>query len=117
MIVVIADVDEVATLLGLSTEQHPTIVRPQTSGPCVHFDPDGVFSPDGDGEQGEHQDSAPACAYPSERGALCPHLDNPEILCPVKDACSAMQEIARMRDACETEQGHRDADAATGEAV
>ena len=22
----------------------------------------------------------------------CPHLDNPDIICPVKDACSAMRE-------------------------
>ena len=63
----------------------------QTSGPCVHYDPDGTFCPSGDGENGEHQDEAPLCAYPTERG-VCPHLDNPEILCPVKDACYAMCE-------------------------
>jgi hypothetical protein len=34
----------------------------------------------------------------------CPHLDNPDVLCPVKDACYAMHEVARMRDACEAEQ-------------
>lgn len=60
----------------------------QTSGPCVHFDPDGTFCPSGDGENGEHQDEAPLCAYPTENG-VCPHLDNPDVLCPVKDACYA----------------------------
>jgi hypothetical protein len=104
VIIIIADVDEVAALLGVTVQRDPEIVRPQTSGPCVHFDPDGVYSSDGDGEQGEHQDRAPACAYPSERGALCPHLDTPDILCPVKDACYA-------------EQGEQDADMAAGEAV
>mgnify|MGYP001172643844 CR=1 FL=1 len=63
----------------------------QTSGPCVHFDPDGTFCPSGDGENGEHQDEAPLCAYPTGRG-VCPHLDNPDVLCPVKDACYAMCE-------------------------
>lgn len=63
----------------------------QTSDPCVHFDPDGTFCPSGDGENGEHQDEAPLCAYPTENG-VCPHLDNPDVLCPVKDACYAMCE-------------------------
>ncbi len=98
MIIVIADVDEVAALLGLSTEPHPTIIRPQTSGPCVHYD-----------ERSEHVADVAPCTYSYDDGR-CPHLDNPEILCPVKDACSAMQEIARMRDACEAEQEEQDAD-------
>ncbi len=46
-----------------------------------------------------------------------PDVGTPTSPAPVKDACAAMREIARMRDACETEQGHRDADATTGEAV
>ena len=79
------------------------VLLPQTSGPCVHYDPEGVASPNGDGEAGEHQGEAPVCAYPSERG-LCPHLDNPEILCPVKDSLYAMHEVARMRGVCEAEQ-------------
>ena len=79
------------------------VLLPQTSGPCVHYDPEGVASPNGDGEAGEHQGEAPVCAYPSERG-LCPHLDNPEILCPVKDSLYAMHEVARMRSVCEAEQ-------------
>lgn len=105
MIIVIADVDEVAALLGLSTERHPTIIRPQTSGPCVHYD-----------ERSEHVADVAPCTYPYDDGR-CPHLDNPEILCPVKDACSAMQEIARMRDACEAEQEEQDADMAAQDAV
>ena len=72
MIIVIADVDEVAALLGLSTERHPTVIRPQTSGPCVHC-----------------EDGTPyRCTYPYDDGR-CPHLDNPDVLCPVKDACYA----------------------------
>ena len=97
MIIIIADVDEVAALLGLSTEQHPTIVRPQTSGPCVHC-----------------EDGTPyRCTYPYDDGR-CPHLDNPAILCPVKDACAAMHEVARMREACEAEQEEQDADMEAG---
>ena len=105
MIIVIADVDEVAALLGLSTERHPTIIRPQTSGPCVHYD-----------ERSEHVADVAPCTYPYDDGR-CPHLDNPEILCPVKEACSAMSEVARMREACETEQEEQDADMTAGEAV
>jgi hypothetical protein len=76
------------------------VIRPQTSGPCVHC-----------------EDSAPyQCTYPYGDG-ICPHLDNPDIICPVKDACSAMQEIARMRDACEAEQEEQDADMAAQDTV
>jgi len=96
MILIFATPEEARELLGLSTRQ-TEILRPQTSGPCVHYGPYGCEVPRDDGQ--------------------CPHLDNPDVLCPVKDACYAMHEVARMRDACEAEQGHRDADAATGEPV
>ena len=87
MIIIIADADEVAALLEMDEARQPEIVRPQTSGPCAHY-----------------EDGTPyRCTYPYGDGR-CPYLDNPEILCPVKDACSAMQEIARMRDECEAEQ-------------
>ena len=99
MVVVIADVDEVATLLGLSTRQ-TEIVRPQTSGPCVHYD-----------EQTEHVADAYPCTYPYGDG-MCPHLDNPDIICPVKDACYAMRDVARLREACEVGQDEQDADMA-----
>ena len=93
MIIIIADVDEVAALLGVTVQRDPEIVRPQESGPCVHC-----------------EDSTPyRCTYPYDDGR-CPHLDNPEILCPVKDACYAMHEVARMREACEAEQDEQDAD-------
>jgi hypothetical protein len=104
VILIFATPEEGRELLGLSTRQ-PEIVRPQTSGPCVHYD-----------ERSEHAADTDPCTYPYGDG-VCPHLDNPEILCPVKDACYAMHEVARMREACEAEQGHRDADAATGEPV
>ena len=84
MIIIIADVDEVAALLDMDEARQPEIVRPQTSGPCVHYGPYGCEVPRDDGQ--------------------CPHLDNPDVLCPVKDACYAMHEVARMRDKCETEQ-------------
>jgi hypothetical protein len=96
MIVVIADVDEVAALLDMDEPRAPEIILPQTSGPCVHYGPYG-------------------CEVPREDGQ-CPHLDD-DVICPVKDACYAMSEVARMREACEAEQGHRDADMAAGEAV
>lgn len=115
MIIVIADVDEVAALLGVTMQREPEIVRPQTSGICVHYDPDGTSPEDGDGP--DYREDPPLCAYPYLCKEGCPHLDNPAILCPVKDACAAMSEVARMRDACEAEQGHRDADAATREPV
>ncbi len=105
MIIIIADVDEVAALLGVTVQRDPEIVRPQTSGPCVHYD-----------ERSEHAADAYPCTYPYDDGR-CPHLDNPEILCPVKDACYAMQEVARMRDACEAEQEEQDADMAAQDEV
>ena len=97
MILIFATPEEARELLGLSTRQ-PEIVRPQTSGPCVHYD-----------EQTEYAADAYPCTYPYGDGT-CPHLDNPDILCPVKDACYAMSEVARMRDVCEAEQDEQDAD-------
>jgi hypothetical protein len=70
------------------------VILPQTSGPCVHYDED---------EDGH-------CAYPYDQP--CPHLDNPDVLCPIKDACYAMRAVARLRDVCEAEQGEQDADMA-----
>ena len=75
---------------GGAIEREIVILRPQVDGPCIHYGPDGCEVPGGD----------------------CPHLDNPDILCPVKDACYAMSEVARMRDECEQEQGEQDADMA-----
>ncbi len=89
MILVFATPEEARELLGLSTRQ-PEIVRPQTSGPCVHYGPYGCEVPRDDGQ--------------------CPHLDNPDVLCPVKDSLYAMREVARMRDECEAEQDEQDAD-------
>ncbi|HKM25536.1 MAG TPA: hypothetical protein VJY40_07865 [Corynebacterium sp.] len=101
MIIIIADAGEVATLLDLSDKRRePEIIRPQTSGPCVHCE-DGVPC---------------TCAYPYGDGT-CPHLDNPDIICPVKDACYAMRDVARMRDACEAEQAAQDDDMVARELV
>ena len=85
-------------LPGSVGEEH--VIRSQTSGPCVHYD-----------EQAEYVADADPCTYPYSDGT-CPHLDNPEILCPVKDACYAMRDVARMRDVCEAEQDEQDADMA-----
>lgn len=104
MLLIFATPVEARELLGLSTRQ-PEILRPQTSGPCVHYD-----------EQTEYAGDAYPCTYPYGDGT-CPHLDNPDVLCPVKDACYAMSEVARRREACEAEQDERDADMAAGEAV
>jgi len=65
-------------LPGSVGEEH--VIRSQTSGPCVHYD-----------EQTEYAADAYPCTYPYGDGT-CPHLDNPDILCPVKDACYAMCE-------------------------
>jgi hypothetical protein len=75
--------DEARDYLEYLSSRWGIVIRPQMSGPCVHYGADG-------------------CEYRGE--GQCPHLDNPDVFCPVKDACSAMQEIARMRDACEAEQ-------------
>jgi hypothetical protein len=104
MILVFATPEEARELLGLSTRQ-PEILRPQTSGPCVHYD-----------ERSEHAADAYPCTYPYGDG-ICPHLDNPDILCPVKDACYAMHEVARMRDVCEAEQDEQDDDMVARELV
>ena len=103
MLLIFATPEEARELLGLSTRQ-PEIVRPQTSGPCVHYD-----------EQTEYAADAYPCTYPygdEHSDGICPHLDNPDIICPVKDACYAMSEVARMRDVCEAEQDEQDADMA-----
>lgn len=104
MILIFATPEEGRELLGLSTRQ-PEILRPQTSGPCVHYD-----------ERSEHAADTDPCTYPYGDGT-CPHLDNSDVLCPAKDACYAMSKVARMRDVCEAEQEERDADAATGDPV
>jgi hypothetical protein len=96
VILIFATPEEARELLGLSTRQ-TEILRPQTSGPCVHYD-----------ERSEYVADAYPCTYPYGDG-VCPHLDNPDVLCPVKDACYAMHEVARMRDECEQEQGEQDA--------
>ena len=88
MILVFATPEEARELLGLSTRQ-PEIVRPQESGPCVHIDPADDDDPDVIRALGL------ACRHPD---GTCPHLDDPEILCPLKDACAAMHEVARMRE-------------------
>ena len=100
MLLIFATPEEGRELLGLSTRQ-PEILRPQTSGPCVHYD-----------ERSEHAADTDPCTYPYGDGT-CPHLDNPDIICPVKDACYAMHEVARMRDVCGAEQDDRGADMAT----
>ena len=74
MIIIIADVDEVAALLDMDEARQPEIVRPQTSGPCVHYGPYG-------------------CEVPREDGQ-CPHLDNASIVCPIKDVIGAAQAYA-----------------------
>ena len=88
--------EEIRALVAPSAEKKPApiLLRAQESGPCVYYDPHLI----------EH------CTYPYDRA--CPHLDNPEILCPVKDACAAMQAIALLREACEAEQEEQDQDMA-----
>ena len=79
MLLIFATPEEGRKLLGHSTRQ-TEILRPQTSGPCVYYD-----------EMSEYVADAYPCTYPYGDG-VCPHLDNPDVLCPVEDACSAMRE-------------------------
>lgn len=68
-----------------------TLLRPQTSGPCVHLDQADNDDPEA------VQTLGLACRHPA---GDCPHLDD-EVLCPIKDACYAMCEVARTREAYE----------------
>jgi len=79
--IVIGNPEEIRALVAPQTGKKPTpiLLRAQESGPCVHYDP--------------HLKAH--CTYPYDRA--CPHLDNPEILCPVKDSCAAMAAILRMQ--------------------
>jgi len=95
VIIIIADVDEVAALLDMDEARQPEIVRPQTSGPCVHLDQIATDDPE------EVQALGVACRHPAGE---CPHMDNPEITCPIHDACEAMYCVMRARDECEAEQ-------------
>ena len=87
--------------------QGATVLRPQTSGPCVHIDQADDKDPK------EIQALGLACRHPGRLHQRdgecpqeweCPHLDNPDVLCSVRDACYAMHEVIRMRDVCEAEQ-------------
>ena len=79
--ILIGNPDEIRALVAPSAEKKPApiLLRAQESGPCVYYDPG----------QRDH------CTYPYDRA--CPHLDDPEILCPTKDACAAMAAILRMQ--------------------
>ncbi len=115
---------------GAAQETKTTILRPQTSGPCVHCyrygekwvdridemptmelvvkvsDISDHFPGLGlPGYRGANlmsrqvlidylnrfagTDAVAQCKYPHDDGD-CPHLDNPEILCPIRDSCVAM---------------------------
>ena len=49
--------------------RYKTVLRPQTSGPCLSYGPHG-------------------CEIPRDDGR-CPHLDNPDVVCPIKDVLTA----------------------------
>ncbi|MFA7121177.1 MAG: hypothetical protein WC277_06825 [Bacilli bacterium] len=98
-------------LPDLTPYRGATVLRPQTSGYCVHIDQATEDDPE------EIQALGLACRHPGRMPLRedeqtqeweCPHLDTPEILCPVRDACYAMGEVARLRDACEAEQEEQD---------
>lgn len=92
----VLDAAEAIAYLGPGMSLRPgQVIRPQTSGPCVHVD-----SADDD-DPIEAQALGYACRHSSGQ---CPHLDAPEILCPLKDALYALREVARLRKVCEAEQ-------------
>jgi hypothetical protein len=113
--ILIGSPDEIRALVAHPPEQKPILIRAQESGPCVYYDPDGTAPKDGDGP--DYREDPPLCTYPYPCKDGCPHLDNPEILCPVKDACYAMREAARMQEACEVEQTEQDTDMTAEETV
>ena len=89
------------------SEAAPTL----TPGRCRHYDSAGTLTVDGDGPS--PREDRPLCTY----GWECPHLDTPDIGCPVTEALSSMREVAQMREACEREQGIPVIDEQTGEVV
>jgi hypothetical protein len=113
--ILIGSPDEIRALIAHLPEQKPILIRAQESGPCVYYDPDGTAPKDGDGP--DYRKDPPRCTYPYPREGGCPHLDDPAILCPVKDACYAMGCVVRMRDACEAEQTEQGTDMTAEEAV
>ena len=66
--------DEARDYLEYLSSRRGIVIRPQTSGSCVHYGPYG-------------------CEVPREDGQ-CPHLDNTRIVCPIKDALGAAQAYA-----------------------
>lgn len=104
--ILIGSPDEIRALVAHPPEQKPILIRAQESGPCVYYDPDGTAPKDGDGP--DYRKDPPRCTYPYPHEGGCPHLDDPAILCPVKDACYAMFEVARLQEACEAEQEEQD---------
>ena len=76
------------------------VVRPQTSGPCVHLDQAT------DDDLDEVRALGYACEQPDGE---CPHIEAPDVLCPIKDACYAMRAVARLREVCEEEPEEQDA--------
>jgi len=92
--IVIGNPEEIRALVAPSVGSKPILLRAQESGPCVYYDP-GLR---------DH------CTYPYDRA--CPHLDDKAILCPIKDACSAMRATSLLREACEAEQEEQDLDMA-----
>ncbi len=100
--------------------QGATVLRPQTSGPCVHIDQADDEDPK------EIQALGLACRHPGRvyqrdgecpQEWECPHMDAPDILCSVRDACYAMREVIRMREAGERERGIPVISEQTGEVV
>ena len=69
--ILIGNPDEIRALIAPSAETKPVLIRAQESGVCVYYDPD----------QRDH------CTYPYDRA--CPHLDNPDVVCPIKDVLTA----------------------------
>jgi len=100
VIVIIADVDEVAALLGLLTGRHPTISPTQTHGSCTYYSGEAAY-PDGDGPGPEPREGGDPCQYPGE---VCLHLNNHDVHCPVKDNLDMMCKVSILRAECEAEQ-------------
>jgi hypothetical protein len=91
--ILVLDGDEAARYLRYlaGSSRAETLLRPQTNGPCVHLDQATGDDPEAVRVLGV------ACRHPA---GDCPHLDD-EVICPVKDACYAMHDVARTREAYE----------------
>ena len=84
MILILDGAEAVGYLRHLATDGAHE-VREQPHGRCRYFDDKGSLTLDGDGPS--PREDRPPCTYDGE----CPHLNNPNIGCPITESLSSMR--------------------------